>query len=385
MRTDIGCGHITPEMLSERRPSPIFTVSVSHQILFHRLDYEFHLAFGPGEFLNWKEDEVTAVKIVYSRKKRNKPEKQSVERSLKIPMIYVQLIDQFCTEMDHSERNKSHEALRRGAYAVEILQHVGTELKTCSADGAGFRSRVLTPILQRYIQGIPDSYTPIVYEAISRASALAEELAKSDTEANVQDDIQDDDTQVDNQGDTQVEDQDDAPVDDQEDTQVDDQDDIQVDDQDDAQADDQDDAQVDDQDDTQAKKPTILGTTFFYLSDDPVNPENIPYLRWNLLYIPEMRWHLHILTDNCRISNAEFYEKCRVHHHDYVMEAYQDGLEDDGDNQESEESEGGARPLPPFSKAELEVIIAERLSKYLADEVSGQVSKSTAFSPFQCH
>jgi hypothetical protein len=130
------------------------------------------------------------VKIVYSQKKCNKPEKQNAEQTLKIPIIYVQLIDQFCTEMDLSKRNKAHEALCQGGYAVEILEHMETELKTCSANREGFYSQVLTPILQQYIQGIPNSYTPIVYKAILQASALAEELAKFNTQANVQDNAQ---------------------------------------------------------------------------------------------------------------------------------------------------------------------------------------------------
>ena len=66
----------------------------------------------------------------------------------------------------------------------------GSIIKTCSANREGFYSQVLTPILQQYIQGIPNSYTPIVYKAILQASALAEELAKFNTQANVQDNAQ---------------------------------------------------------------------------------------------------------------------------------------------------------------------------------------------------
>ena len=136
--------------------------------------YNYELEFVSTHLWNWEEGQLGTLKITYPQKTRNKPETHNVEMEVTIPMLYVQLIDQLCAEVDHSRFNNAHEALRRAGYAADVLQHLGKELKMCKYDGASFRSKVLNPILQRYLKGIHDAYAPVVQEAVAQASAEVE-------------------------------------------------------------------------------------------------------------------------------------------------------------------------------------------------------------------
>lgn len=99
--------------------------------------------------------------------KRKKGEPAYCDTTLKIPLLYVQLIGQLVAEDEHASKNRSIEALRRRSYARRVLDKVGEELSGRSEDGFRFRSTVLNPILQRYLRGVPDSYTPSIRAAIS--------------------------------------------------------------------------------------------------------------------------------------------------------------------------------------------------------------------------
>ena len=267
--------------------------------------------------MNWKDGELRHVSITFPQKVPNKETTFRRQCELEIPLIYVQIIDQLWTEFDHTRHTKAHEALRRGAYASDILKHLGKELKKYKGPGAKFRSQVLNPILQRYLRGIPDCYTPIVQEAIAHTSA---EVKKALT----------------------IKQGDDA----------------------------EDDAEDDAGDDAgEGTKPTILGATVFYLSVDPVDEENIPLYRRNLVYLAESRWHLAILADETLVEDEDFFKTTRVDHHDYVMEAYQDQLQE-GPPQRNQDNE-----VTPFSEAEVEVILAEGLDWFFEEDLEDYVSK----------
>ena len=113
----------------------------------------------------------------------------------------------------------------------------------------------------------------------------------------------------------------------------------------------------------------ILGATVFYLSVDPVDKENIPLYRRNLVYLAESRWHLAILTDKTWVKDEDFFKTTRVNHHDYVMEAYQDLLQE-GPPQRNQDNEA-----TPFSEAEMEVILAEGLDWFFKEDLKDYVSK----------
>jgi hypothetical protein len=272
------------------------------------------------DFLDWGDGEVRSVVISFPQKIPNKDATYQRKREIKIPLLYVQLIDQLQKEVHHSEHNNGHEALRRGSYAMEILQHLGKELKLYNGAEEDFRSKVLNPILQRYLRGIPDAYTPAVEAAIGQASADALEVVKTENDT---DDSEDDP-------------------------------------------------------ENNPNKPTILGATVFYLSVDPVDTKNIPLYRRNLIYIAESRWHLNVLRGEELLEDVEFFNTCRIDHHDYVMEAYQNQLEDHEGN-----SQDNGNLL--FNEAEVEVILAERLEEFFNKELEELVSKRKSSSLIHCH
>jgi hypothetical protein len=88
-------------------------------------------------------------------------------KRVKIPLVYAQLIGQLVAEDKHGGHNNGHEAVRRQSYARDVLEAVGKELRRIKGDYTLFRSKVLNPILQRYLRGVPDSYTPSIRAAIS--------------------------------------------------------------------------------------------------------------------------------------------------------------------------------------------------------------------------
>ena len=70
-------------------------------------------------------------------------------------------------EETHANFNHGHEAQRRRGYVRDVLDALGEELEKVDAPGPRWRSKVLTPILQRQLQGAPDSYGPAVNIAIA--------------------------------------------------------------------------------------------------------------------------------------------------------------------------------------------------------------------------
>ena len=87
-----------------------------------------------------------------------------------VPAPYDRIISQLLAEANHAERHNSHESYRRAEYALKVLDAFATEHIKFQSTGlapASFRSKVLTPILQRYRLGVDDSYTPAVHAGIS--------------------------------------------------------------------------------------------------------------------------------------------------------------------------------------------------------------------------
>jgi hypothetical protein len=85
----------------------------------------------------------------------------------KVPAAYRRVISQLTAEVRHATIHTGHEALRRCSYAMETLDAFAKELSSTRSITAAFRSKILTPILQRQLQGIPDHYTPAVSGVIA--------------------------------------------------------------------------------------------------------------------------------------------------------------------------------------------------------------------------
>lgn len=117
--------------------------------------------------MEWTAGDLRDVQIGTSKKRRNKHSYEVTYEERKIRAPYDRIICQLLLEDEHGEFNVSHEALRRQAYAREVLDEFAKELRAYKGSPADFRSRVLTPILQRQLMGVADAYFPVVYVAVA--------------------------------------------------------------------------------------------------------------------------------------------------------------------------------------------------------------------------
>jgi hypothetical protein len=79
------------------------------------------------------------------------------------PSVICQLI----AENQFAQDNNCHEARRRQTYPNEILDAFAMEIKSYVGPSADFRSKVLTPILQRQLWGVYDACGPMVRMAVA--------------------------------------------------------------------------------------------------------------------------------------------------------------------------------------------------------------------------
>ena len=86
----------------------------------------------------------------------------------RIPIPYARLVHQFILEIRHGLKDMGHESLRRRTYAERVLDRFGEELDNYHGSEAQFRSCVFTPILQRQLRGVPDSYAPSIRHVVAR-------------------------------------------------------------------------------------------------------------------------------------------------------------------------------------------------------------------------
>ena len=111
------------------------------------------------QFLQWGEGEMQNVKWTNIS--------EHVEHSRNIPAAYHWLVCQLMAEIAHAPKQSDHEAIRRCVYATEVLDAFAMELYSIRSPTPDFRSKVLTPILQRQLQGLPDFYYPPIVTAIA--------------------------------------------------------------------------------------------------------------------------------------------------------------------------------------------------------------------------
>jgi hypothetical protein len=89
-----------------------------------------------------------------------------------VPVPYIRLIDQLHNEALHAKYNQGHEAQRRGSYAERTLDKFGEEVEGARQiehpghHASAWRSKVLTPILQRQLQGVSDAYWPSIHAGV---------------------------------------------------------------------------------------------------------------------------------------------------------------------------------------------------------------------------
>ena len=120
--------------------------------------------------MHWEADELRTVQLGHWRKRPGLSKYKVIYVPYQVPAPYDRIVSQLIAESVHAKGDLSHESCRRGVYAMETLDAFGDELKAFGASEhppATFRSRVLTPILQRQRAGIYDAYRPFVEACIA--------------------------------------------------------------------------------------------------------------------------------------------------------------------------------------------------------------------------
>jgi len=117
-------------------------------------------------FMEWEQDELRSVKISTKKKNGTGTGHKVTTKEYKIPAPYDRVVAQLSLEDEHARYFNGHEAIRRQSYAIKVLNEFAKEITNYKGPAVAFRSRVLTPILQRHRLGIEDTYGPSVRKAI---------------------------------------------------------------------------------------------------------------------------------------------------------------------------------------------------------------------------
>ena len=113
------------------------------------------------------------IEVKYGRVKKlvNKKKWQWDMKPAFIAVQYARLVHQFKLEITHANADTGHESLRRQTYAQTILDAFGEELDDYHGFPIDFRSKVFTPVLQRQLRGVSDSYAPSIRTAIAPSTS----------------------------------------------------------------------------------------------------------------------------------------------------------------------------------------------------------------------
>lgn len=114
-------------------------------------------------FMSWEPSELRKISIGTRNKKSDDGYKWLDKH---IPAPYDRVIHQLVAEAQLGEETEAHEAVRRQVYAERTLDGFCKEIKAYKGDPVSFRSKLLTPLLVRQLNGVDDGYTPSVQNAI---------------------------------------------------------------------------------------------------------------------------------------------------------------------------------------------------------------------------
>lgn len=133
--------------------------------LITRERYKFERCLDLDEFFNWEDGQLKNLQFAFIKRKKNQAPHHMI-RMKKVHIAYIQVVDQFVAEYLHAEKHHGHEAVRRQSYVMAMLDLFAKELIDYDGPDSEFRSKVLTPVLQRYLFGVPDGSMRTVSIAI---------------------------------------------------------------------------------------------------------------------------------------------------------------------------------------------------------------------------
>ena len=115
-------------------------------------------------FLSWRRGELREIEVGRTppQGRKGKQVAKPVYTTQEIPAPYDHIVSQLLCEEAHGEADHGHEARRRQTYAQRVLDAFWKEIKEYDDEPEMFRSKVLTPILQRQLWGVQENYSPMV-------------------------------------------------------------------------------------------------------------------------------------------------------------------------------------------------------------------------------
>lgn len=119
--------------------------------------------------MSWEEGELREIEVGTSNKfkLRGKTRSELTHDTKEVPAPYDRIVAQLLAEDEHGHFDKGHEALRRQTFAQRVLDDFWKEIKSYEGPPAAFRSKVLTPILQRQLWGIEENQSMCVRNGVS--------------------------------------------------------------------------------------------------------------------------------------------------------------------------------------------------------------------------
>ena len=133
-------------------------------VILLSLKYHFEAEVTGDSFMMWKKGQLHDIS--YGKRKKQSGNRKKWNMVTKcVPVQYARLLHQFLLEIELAKHSKAHEILRRQTYAEKVLNEFGLELNRFCGVESDFRSKVLTPILQCQLNGIPDPQGPAICRA----------------------------------------------------------------------------------------------------------------------------------------------------------------------------------------------------------------------------
>ncbi|KAF9779586.1 hypothetical protein BJ322DRAFT_1024452 [Thelephora terrestris] len=154
-----------PRKIAEVTESDYEGTLQQYKPVYYVSKYRFDAEVTGDSFMTWKEGQLHDIS--YGKRKKQSGDRRKWNMVTKhIPVQYARLLHQFILEIELAKKNKAHEILRRQTYAQKVLDEFGLELNRFRGAEHQFRSKVLTPILQRQLNGIPDVHGPAIRRAL---------------------------------------------------------------------------------------------------------------------------------------------------------------------------------------------------------------------------
>lgn len=175
------CNHIGRWTTGECIPLVRIVFSLLILSIASSSKYHFECEVTLESFMSWQKGQLQQIAYGKSRKVPGKKAYARTTRKTHIAIPYARIIHQLILEDRHGRLDMGHESLRRRTYAQMMLDEFGKELDGFRGQAENFRSKVLTPVLQRQLRGVPDAYAPVIQSAIAQCNTKPPTIAQVTT------------------------------------------------------------------------------------------------------------------------------------------------------------------------------------------------------------